>query len=461
MGLLSQKNIGRAVLRCVVLSGLMFLFRPEAFAVRSIRLEWVPCDSPEVVGYNVHYGNVSGHYNHSAFVSLANATILGLIEEQTYYFTVRSVSDAGVESNPSNEVSYKVPTAPSGTFYGLLYDAERVRADNAGSLFTVSSTPGRTYSGQIRIGAARYSFSGVMDENYHASNLINRKGASPLTLGLTFGSGGQAAEIVSGFLTDGVWTSFVFGRLVETNAAGYAGTYTLVLPGPATNSEVPNGDGFGTVLVTPQGGIRFAGSLSDGTKLTFSGLLCRQRQWPLYIPLYSGQGLILGWIGFADLATSDLSGTLAWLKPQSFQAAANANGFTYEIPAVGSFFNPNLSNYVNRPMQFRASGSTGEFTNLLSVASNGKLVGTTNGGFDLTITLSQGLFKGKVVDPAARVSRPFRGALLQKTATGYGTLFGADQSGFIIEPVARRLKKPAPVDQSSIEVSDPVLSAEH
>ena len=77
---------------------------------QSVSLAWDADPEKTVAGYLVHYGSVSGVYTNSLNVGTnINATVPGLQEGATYYFAVTAYNTDGLESNPSNEVSYQVP----------------------------------------------------------------------------------------------------------------------------------------------------------------------------------------------------------------------------------------------------------------------------------------------------------------------------------------------------------------
>jgi hypothetical protein len=75
-----------------------------------VSLAWNPSSNSEVAGYFLSYGNSSGVYDQridagtNTTVSLTNL-VLGV----TYFFVVKAYNLAGVESDPSNEISYLVP----------------------------------------------------------------------------------------------------------------------------------------------------------------------------------------------------------------------------------------------------------------------------------------------------------------------------------------------------------------
>ncbi len=114
--------IMRAVLRVWILMVLFGCFQAGVHAQLTfagpdstgytVRLGWSPSPSPEVTGYNVYYGYYSGQY--SGRLEAGNVTdvrVAGLTTNVVYYFMVAAHDDFGLESIPSNEVSYSVPLA--------------------------------------------------------------------------------------------------------------------------------------------------------------------------------------------------------------------------------------------------------------------------------------------------------------------------------------------------------------
>jgi hypothetical protein len=77
----------------------------------SVTLAWNPDSSANVVSYNVYSGGASHSYTN--LVSAGNATnktLSGLVSGATYFFAVTAVDSAGLESQPSSEISYTVST---------------------------------------------------------------------------------------------------------------------------------------------------------------------------------------------------------------------------------------------------------------------------------------------------------------------------------------------------------------
>ncbi|HKS36835.1 MAG TPA: Ig-like domain-containing protein [Verrucomicrobiae bacterium] len=78
---------------------------------QGVTLAWDPSPGPAVVGYKIHYGETSGAYASVYDAGNAtNATLAGLLAGHTYYLVVCAYNASALESDPSNEVQYTVPT---------------------------------------------------------------------------------------------------------------------------------------------------------------------------------------------------------------------------------------------------------------------------------------------------------------------------------------------------------------
>src|SRR5215469_13459156 len=113
----------RLFLPATLLSGIPFLAAVSSQAAQSVTLAWNPSSGPNLAGYRVHEGTVSGTYTKTIDVgNSTTATILGLTAGVTYYFVVTAYNTTGVESTHSNQISF------TGT--------------GAFSLFSATDTPG-------------------------------------------------------------------------------------------------------------------------------------------------------------------------------------------------------------------------------------------------------------------------------------------------------------------------------
>jgi hypothetical protein len=92
-----------------------------AQAAPSVTLAWDP-DSG-VAGYRLHYGISSGSYAETKDVgNTTTSTVSSLTAGQTYYFVVTAYDTDGLESLPSNEVSFTAAAvsliSPAADFNG-------------------------------------------------------------------------------------------------------------------------------------------------------------------------------------------------------------------------------------------------------------------------------------------------------------------------------------------------------
>ncbi|HWB06803.1 MAG TPA: fibronectin type III domain-containing protein [Verrucomicrobiales bacterium] len=87
-----------------------------------VTLEWDASNEPDVRGYRLHYGLVSGEY--TEVIDAGNATsavVPGLTVGEIYYFAVTAYDEWAMESDPSNEVVITVPEPPPPmTFRALI-----------------------------------------------------------------------------------------------------------------------------------------------------------------------------------------------------------------------------------------------------------------------------------------------------------------------------------------------------
>jgi hypothetical protein len=86
----------------------------QLLPIQSVTLEWNPSISPNIVGYDIYYGGVSGIYTNEIFVgNVTNLTVPGLADGTTYYFVATAVNSSGIQSSFSSQLSYTLSTAPA------------------------------------------------------------------------------------------------------------------------------------------------------------------------------------------------------------------------------------------------------------------------------------------------------------------------------------------------------------
>lgn len=92
------------------LFGFLFLLgcgTSEIVAAQSVTLAWDPDPGPGIAGYRIHSGTKSRVY--TQVIEVGNATsalVSNLVKGKTYFFAITAYNTDGLESAPSNEVSY-------------------------------------------------------------------------------------------------------------------------------------------------------------------------------------------------------------------------------------------------------------------------------------------------------------------------------------------------------------------
>ena len=156
-------------------------------------------------------------------------------------------------------------------------------------------------------------------------------------------------------------------------------------------------------------------------------------QWPLYAPLNSGKGLVIGWLTLSNQPDTDVSGLVSWIKAPDTKAKLYPAGFTFTngVEVVGSRYAPSggasaLNLTSGAALILDGGGLPETETNLLTAGSGNKLTGANKSS--LTISTTTGLFRGNV-SPDGSKPFPVSGALFQKQNAGYGYFLGTNQSG--------------------------------
>jgi hypothetical protein len=117
--------------------GMMVSVLPT-FGSQSVKLNWSPSTSPDVVGYNIYYGGANADYTNEISVgNMTNATVSGLLDHTTYFFSARTINSSGMESPYSIQTSYVVPTA-AAMFGRPIFSSNGVSV-------TVKGVPGYMY----------------------------------------------------------------------------------------------------------------------------------------------------------------------------------------------------------------------------------------------------------------------------------------------------------------------------
>ena len=314
-----------------------------------------------------------------------------------------------------------------GAYNGLFHETTQVFPRSSGSL-TVSANSRGVYTGKLQIGNSRYSFSGHLNLQSQATNIVLRRNDRALTVGF-----GLVGDSLYGQVTDGTWTASLSGERTMLNSppCPWAGAYTFIIPGSSGDPSVPAGHSFGTARVNAAGRLTFAGTLADGARVSQSIQLTRSGRWPLYLSLYSGNGSLTGWIGFERAAASDFSGSLFWTELPNLKSRYYPAGFSRSCQALGSTYvssalsTNRVLNLADAHLIFLGGNLNSAVTNAVGLNSSGRIT-------RLGKSPGTGVFKGTAIDPLLKKSFPFSGVVFQKQNLGYGLLFGDDQTSQVL-----------------------------
>ncbi len=334
--------------------------------------------------------------------------------------------------------------AAKGTYNGLF--AHTNRAQESSGSFSLAVSGSGAYSGSLKRGADKYSFTGQFDVAGQSSTVVSRPrtNAWVVAMGLDFD-----AQQLGGWVSNGVSGGWVADLLADravfdarTNpAAQYAGNYTVRIPGN-TNEDgtVWLGDGYLTLSVDGGGKMAYSGSLADGTSVgPGSAPVCREGYTPLYVPLYNGTGSVWSWLGFdTNQPSTGLQGWLSWIKPAQ-AGAYYPGGLTNEVIAQGARYRP-PTNITNRVIELTngvvifAGGKLGvPLTNAVMLTASNKVIDLSlTNKLNLLLKVSNGTFTGGVTEPGLMRSNLFRGVLLQDENGGYGYFLETNRSGQVL-----------------------------
>ena len=336
-----------------------------------------------------------------------------------------------------------------GQFNGLFCDMNEIRADSAGS-FTLTLTEPGNYSASLVLGGKKLSASGRFNAEGKAMNIITHLRTNRITVNWCLRFDGS--DRIEGSVSNSQWVAVLEGDRATAAATNVAapGAYTLVFPGETADDGLsaassaptggpPQGDSFGTATVDAKGVVMLKGDLAEKLSITQKVPLSKDGHWPLYVSLYSGQGMVLGWVHFADEESSDFGGLATWIKPASPKAKYHPSGFTHENSLVGSRYRA-PTGAVDRIFPFDTNGVvvlTGgnlsqSFTNEVDWGLNNIVTNKGPLPLSLKFKLPSGLMSGSFTPTGATRAVPFNGVVLQKARTASGYFLGTNTSGRVL-----------------------------
>lgn len=341
-------------------------------------------------------------------------------------------------------------SAHLGIHQGILRDGS---GNVVGAITGLNLGSTRAFSGKVILNGVTYSLSGSFLVDGSFTGQILRKGKTPLNvtlqLGATHGGGLTIQGSVSGDGTTG--TGLIahapYGKTSPAPAA-LVKRYTFLIPATRTgDSSLPEGDGYGSAVVSPLGTISATGKTGDGVVFSANGYLTADRQWHLFQLLYSSKGQMAGVLTFRDVPNvSDLDGQLRWAKNPNAADKSYPLGFQLEPGLVGSLYAPPaagqraIASLADQHYNARLTlGGTvladSGFSKVLSWLPTNVLTYYGLETLSASTTAATGILTGSYYDPVLKLKVPFAGAVLQKQKLAGGNFLTSYRSGYLlVEP---------------------------
>jgi hypothetical protein len=215
-----------------------------------------------------------------------------------------------VEGGPAEEKTLSSP-ALAGTYSGLFYPASGATQSSAG-LFTATfaSQNVGAFSAHLLLDGGSYSFAGQFDSLGNAQSILPRTGKGPVTASLHLNLDPPGSQM-TGVISNAEWSSILqAGRAGTNQTPDWACPFLYLFPS-ATNLLA----GCLTITNTSAGTALITGTLADGARILRTAPLLQGAAIPLYVPLYSGKGLFLGWITLTNSPAAANCGQAVWIKP--------------------------------------------------------------------------------------------------------------------------------------------------
>jgi hypothetical protein len=215
---------------------------------QNVTLVWQASPSPNIAGYVVFYGTMSGTYTYSNSVGLAaNETFTNLQPGTTYYFAVSDFNTSGMQSALSSEVSYTVSdnavitwSTPSNIVYGTPLNANQLNATaNVPGSFAYNPPLGTVLpAGSAQTIMAIFTPQNTTNYNSVTNSVVINILPTPLTI-----TGNKAGKIYGGPLPTltATYAGFVNGDTVSSLATPPSLTTTASASSPVGSYPINAG----------------------------------------------------------------------------------------------------------------------------------------------------------------------------------------------------------------------------
>jgi hypothetical protein len=283
-----------------------------------------------------------------------------------------------------------------------------------------------TWSATLRRGSVSAKATGSLGPEGVSTNRISFGSDPALTLELALQLDSISAELTGRMLGSGFEAPVLALRSYANPDLAYprAGAYTFIIPGTNGAGRFA-GDGFGSITVDSRGGLTLTASLADAAKAVQKVFISASDQWPIYVPLDGGRGVLAGWISFGDFGNENGRGSLRWLKAANSEQALYPDGSTNQVTLTASRYSPSyypsgrLVDFERGTLAFDGDEVLG-WSDAIDWSVDNRITSETGRPLVVRITSRSGLYTGQWTG-ANGEPVSFRGAIHQSGnfASGY------------------------------------------
>ena len=330
-----------------------------------------------------------------------------------------TVSD-GISSDTANVVvTPGTPQSARNRWSGLLTDSTGAIV---GRMSATRTTKG-SFSASVRVGATSIVSTFSLRPEPNGTAIV------PTTLGnLTVTENDAAGRLnVSLVHSGGPFT----GSLRRSALTGTVQTHNVALA--SIDAAYPGG-GIARVSVRNTGFVVLTVTLPDGKTLSAKSDLADNGTFTIYSPvsLTSPTAYVAGEFNFANLAATDVTGELAWIKPAQTAAGLHQSGVSTTLTANGCVFAPGVSTLPAGAGTLTISGG--------NLASSNTTARTITAGKPTVNALVpawtafplKGTFTAKVKTPANARTVTGSGIYLPKSNSAWGFFPGTTLGGRMV-----------------------------
>lgn len=402
--------------------------RSSAATVTFLYLAQVPLDL-EIRGSGRVVGAADGQYlqvgTYQTLTAIPSSGYIFHSWTGTFTSSVATITFL-VPTNATNiSLTAKFITEPlprlTGTYKGLFRSTGGTPAAVNSGHMTLQLQATGDFDGTILHAGGSYTYTGKFDSSGQA-----------LIQGIVGGVQRSITLELQKLNSEGLITGFINGanelrleRVASTNSYGIStGKYTFAIP-PATtgaNDQLnPAGYGFGSCTVDTMGTLTFNGRLGDGQAFSGTAPLTRLQRWPMYVNLFNGRGVVLGWLAAGTNGNGNLDGTLHYIKGFKATDPTYPAGFSNQVVFIGSRYpqpqaGERVVDWVHGLASFAGPFQIG-ISNIVKLTSDNTLMPWDDNQNSITWNLDPvtGMLNGTFIDLWSGTTRTLRGVVLKRT----------------------------------------------